>query len=151
MTITLLLLEQIVVLFMMMGLGYLLVKLKLAKSDDSRLLSLLHVYIIGPCVMIKSFQIEFTPDVLKGFLFAVAVAIIINVLLLILVAAVGRALNPREQGCSSWHHRGTARGRCGRYGSDHTQWRARWQLPCECGGSLPDGSASCGHRRCGGW
>ncbi|MBQ3223987.1 MAG: AEC family transporter [Clostridia bacterium] len=93
MTITLLLLEQIVVLFMMMmGLGYLLVKVKLAKSEDSRVLSLLHVYIIGPCVMIKSFQIEFTPEVLQGFLFAVVVAILINVLLLVLVSAIGKSL-----------------------------------------------------------
>lgn len=90
MSMALLLLREIAVLFLIMGLGYLVVKLKLMSLEDSRALSLLQVYIIYPCIMIKSFQLELTPQILEGFLFAVAVAIAANCLLLLLSKLLGR-------------------------------------------------------------
>ena len=83
MSMALLLLREILVLFLIMGLGFLVVKLGLMNAGDSRVLSLLQVYIIYPCIMIKSFQLTLSPEILQGFLFAVAVAIVANFLLLI--------------------------------------------------------------------
>ena len=78
----LLLLQQIVSLFFIMALGFLLVRLGLLKSTDSRALSVLSIYIIVPCVIIKSFQIELTEQVLGGFLAATAAAVLVHVCLL---------------------------------------------------------------------
>ena len=99
MSMALLLLKEILVLFLIMGLGYLVVKLKIMSPSDSRVLSLLQVYIIYPCIMIKSFQLDLTPEILEGFAFAVAVAVVLNVLLLLISSLLGKLLklDPVEQ------------------------------------------------------
>ena len=53
-------------------------------TEDSRVLSIMAIYIIAPCVIIRSFQIDFTPEVRNGFLMTVAAAVLINVCLLFL-------------------------------------------------------------------
>ena len=76
-----LLLNEIAVLFLMMSLGFLLVKTKMVKSEDSRVLSMVLIWIIQPAVIIRSFQIDFTPDVRDRFLLAVVVAVAVNLIL----------------------------------------------------------------------
>ena len=78
----LLLLEQILSLFLIMACGFLVVKLGLLKGSDSRAFSVVSIYLIVPCVIIKSFQIELTPEVRDGFLLAVVVAVLAHVALL---------------------------------------------------------------------
>ena len=83
--ITLLLTKQIVQLFLIMLCGYLLVKAGLLKSSDSKVLSILIVYIICPCTILNAFQISFTPETANNFLLSFACAISIHVLLFVIV------------------------------------------------------------------
>ena len=65
--------------------GYALVKLGTLKQEDSRIISLLLLFVIQPCMILRSLQIELSPDRLQGFLFA-TVASSISMLLCILFA-----------------------------------------------------------------
>ncbi len=95
-----LLLEQIASLFIIMISGYAAVKLGLLKSEQSKVLTVLSVYIILPCVIITSFQIQLTDQILNGFLLALAAAVLIHVLLLFSVKLIGNLfhLNEIERG-----------------------------------------------------
>ena len=46
--IALLLMQQIAVLFLIMGLGFLIVKLGIVKTEDSRVLSMVTIYLVLP-------------------------------------------------------------------------------------------------------
>lgn len=76
MEISLLLGEQIISLFLIGVVGYAIVKMGLLTAEDSQILSKLCVYIFSPCVIVKSFQIEFTEDKMKGLLLAMAVSVV---------------------------------------------------------------------------
>lgn len=77
-----LLLGEIAVLFLIMGLGFLLVKSKTVKGADSRVLSMVLIWIIQPAVILRAFQIDFTPDVRDRFLLAAGVALAVNLILI---------------------------------------------------------------------
>ena len=49
--------------------GYILVKTGILGQPDSRVISLLLVYVLQPCLVLRSLQIELTPDRLHGFIF----------------------------------------------------------------------------------
>lgn len=72
MTISLILTEQIIKLFIILMIGFIMVRLGLLKVSDSKSISVLLVYLVLPCMIINSFQIEYTPEVLKGLIFTVA-------------------------------------------------------------------------------
>ena len=55
MEISFLLFKQIAQFFIMIIMGYTLVKLKIVKSEDSKVLSMVCLYLIMPCVIINSF------------------------------------------------------------------------------------------------
>ena len=82
MELSLLLAEQIFALFLMGFVGYLIVKLKIFKTEDSRVISNMVVYVCSPCVIVNAFQIDFTPDKLKGLLLAGAGVVIVHILLI---------------------------------------------------------------------
>ena len=63
----LLLFEQIMSLFLILLLGFIIVKTGHLKNTDSKVLTVLSVYVILPVVIIKSFQIDLTPDIRDGF------------------------------------------------------------------------------------
>lgn len=83
--IAVLLFRQIVSFFIMMAFGFTLVKTGLLRSEDSRILSIISIYIIIPCVMIDSFQMEYSDRLRDGFLLALFAAVVINGILLIVV------------------------------------------------------------------
>ena len=85
MELSVLLAEQIVVIFLMMAIGYVIVKIRLFKTEDSSVLSNLVVYICFPCVIINSFQIELTARTAKGLLLAVAAAAAAHAFMLLAV------------------------------------------------------------------
>ncbi len=85
MELSVLLVEQIVVIFLMMAIGYVIVKIRLFKTEDSSVLSNLVVYICFPCVIINSFQIELTARTTKGLLLAVAAAATAHAFMLLAV------------------------------------------------------------------
>ena len=90
MQISVLLAEQIAELFLMILMGYVIVKLGLVTDDDSKILSKIVLYIVIPCVMINAFQIDYTPDKIQGMLLALVASVVLQVLLLIAVWMMGK-------------------------------------------------------------
>ena len=90
MQISVLLAEQIAELFLMILMGYVIVKLGLVTDDDSKILSKIVLYIVIPCVMINAFQIDYTPDKVQGMFLALVTSIVLQVLLLIAVWIMGK-------------------------------------------------------------
>ena len=93
MTVSLILTEQIVKLFIILIIGFIMVRIGLLKVSDSKSISVLLVYLVLPCMIINSFQIEYTPEVLKGLIFTVVAAVIAHIVFLILTAILKRPLH----------------------------------------------------------
>ena len=87
---SLLLLKQIAAMFLMVGVGVLLVKLRILQSSASRVLSLLTIYVVAPCAIVRSFQLELTQELLRNFLFIVLVAVALHVLLMVIAFVLKR-------------------------------------------------------------
>ncbi|MBQ4528852.1 MAG: AEC family transporter [Clostridia bacterium] len=79
-----LLLYKIFQLFIIMILGFALVKTKLVKSEDSIILSKLSLYLFMPSVILNAFNVDLTDDVVTGLAYAFLFAFIIHIILLIL-------------------------------------------------------------------
>ena len=79
-----LLLYKIIQLFLIMILGFVLVKAKLVKSEDSSVLSKLSLYLFMPAVIINAFNVEMTNDIVRGLIVAFFVAVLIHIVLLML-------------------------------------------------------------------
>ena len=91
MNISILLMEQIIQLFLMIFMGYLIVKVGLVKNEDSKVLSKIILYLI-----INAFQVDYTMDTVKGLLLALAASVMIQVLLLIIISIAGKLLHLNE-------------------------------------------------------
>ena len=96
MQISVLLAEQIAELFLMILMGYVIVKLGLVTDDDSKILSKIVLYIVIPCVMINAFQIDYTPDKVQGMFLALVASVVLQVLLLIAVWIMGKTFHLDE-------------------------------------------------------
>lgn len=84
MELSLLLMQQILKMFIMIIFGYLIVKTKVMKSSESKSISTIILYIVAPCAIINSFQIELTQDKLKGLLLAGLAAVIVHIVYFVL-------------------------------------------------------------------
>lgn len=96
MHISILLMEQIIQLFLMIFMRFLIVKAKLLNSEDSKILSIIVLYLIIPCVIINAFQVDYTPQTVKGLLIALAGSVMTQVILLIIVSILGRVFHLNE-------------------------------------------------------
>lgn len=96
MNISILLIEQIVQLFLMIFMGYLIVQLGLVKDEDSKVLSKIILYLIVPCVIINAFQVDYTTDTVKGLLIALAASVMTQVILLLVISVSGKFLHLNE-------------------------------------------------------
>ncbi len=92
MGIALLILNQMLQLFIILLLGFLVVKCKLLKSTDSKVLSTVAVYLVTPCVIINSFQIEYSPEAAQGLLLAVGAAVCSQAVFLTMISTVWKKL-----------------------------------------------------------
>lgn len=90
--ITVLLIKKIVSLFLMMFVGWLLVRFRLLKSEDSRVLSVLVIYVILPCVIISAYQVDYTPEIRNGLLLSLGAAVLINAALILLNMVIRKPL-----------------------------------------------------------
>jgi predicted permease len=88
----LLLLKQLAVFFLYMAAGVVLVKTKILKENDSRVLSLLCVYLFLPCAVIKAFQVDYTSETSRGFMLAMIAAIALNAVLFAVTYGLSRPL-----------------------------------------------------------
>lgn len=82
--ISLLLIEQIAKLFLIMAMGFILVKTRLMKVEESKSLSMIVIYIIMPCVIINAFQVKYTESIRNGLILALVAAVLIHIVLIIL-------------------------------------------------------------------
>ena len=89
----LILAEKIASLFLIMLLGWLMVRLKLLKAEDSRVLSMISLYLVMPCVIISAFQVEFTSEVFNGLALAFGAAILLHIVMIVLVELLGVPLH----------------------------------------------------------
>lgn len=88
---SLLLTKQIAELFIMILLGYILVKSNLLIKQDSKVLSTVALYIVTPCVIINAFQVQHSQDVKNGLILSFLAAIIIHIIYIVGVRIVGKA------------------------------------------------------------
>ena len=72
MQISILLMEQIFELFLMILMGFIIVKAGIVKEEDSKVLSKIVLYLIIPCVIINAFQVDYTKKTVNGLLIALA-------------------------------------------------------------------------------
>jgi len=93
MQISILLMQEIIKLFVIMFMGYAVVKAGLMKSSESKSVSVILVYLVNPCVIVNAFQVEYTPEVQKGLILAVVAAVVIHILYLLLTAALKNPLH----------------------------------------------------------
>ena len=82
MEISILLAEQILAMFLTMAVGFVVVRIGLFKTEDSRIISNMVVYICSPCVVVNAFQIELTDDKIKGLLIAILLSVIVHIALI---------------------------------------------------------------------
>lgn len=97
--ISLLLMKKIAELFLEIIMGYVLVKTRLLKSEDSKSLSIVALYLVMPCVIIESFQLKYSDNIRNGLLLALVAAVIIHIILLFLIQFFGKTfhLDPVEK------------------------------------------------------
>ena len=93
MQISILLMQEIIKLFVIMFMGYAVVKAGLMKASESKSVSVILVYLVNPCVIVNAFQVEYTPEVQKGLILAVMAAVVIHLLYLLLTAILKSPLH----------------------------------------------------------
>ena len=93
---SLILAEKILSLFVMMAMGFALVKAGFVKPQDSRAISMLNLYVINPCMIISSFQVDMTQEVRLGFLVAIIGAVATQGLFLVLTTVFKKPLKLDE-------------------------------------------------------
>ena len=81
---SLILLQQIAQLFIIIFLGWAIIKAGILKSEDSKTLSMVLLYIITPCVILNAFQIERTVDTVRMMELSLLSAVILSVLSIVL-------------------------------------------------------------------
>lgn len=96
MNLSLLLSQQIVSMFIMLIFGFLLVQFKLLKSEDSKTLSLLLLYVVIPCTIINSFQIQYTSEKLTGLGIAFLGSIIVHIIFIPLTVLANKIFHLKQ-------------------------------------------------------
>ena len=82
--ISLILAKKILSLFLVMALGIVLVRCGIVRSRDSKVLSMISLYLVMPCVIISSFQVKYQPEILNGLL--------LHLVLIVVVGFLGKVL-----------------------------------------------------------
>ena len=87
---TILLINKIASMLLMMLAGVLLVKLKLVRPEESKVLSTCAVYLILPVTIIRTFQVTLTKDIMAGFLLTIAASVLILTASVLLSVPAGK-------------------------------------------------------------
>ena len=94
--ISILLAEKIAEFFVFIFLGYLLVKCKIVKSEDSGVLTKICLYLMMPAIIINAFQIESASEIARGLVLATINAIIIHIVCILITNIYGIIFNATE-------------------------------------------------------
>lgn len=90
---TLVLFRDMMILFLYLIAGFILVKLGILKSKDSKALSLLIIYLIFPSSVLVAFQTDFSYEIAAGFLLAIVGNLMLYGVNYIVVYGLSRKLN----------------------------------------------------------
>lgn len=85
--------KKILSLFLVMGLGFVLVKKKILKAEDSKVMSVVSLYLIIPCVILSAFQVEYTEQIRDGLLLAFAASVLLHVGLILATEVFGKVFH----------------------------------------------------------
>ena len=88
----LLLAKKIASMFVIIAMGFVIVKAGILKTKESRQFSLLALYVITPCMILSSFQIELTDEVRHGFLLAMLGGVIIHTVTILMTQILGKVI-----------------------------------------------------------
>lgn len=106
--ISLILAKKIFSLFLILFSGALMVRLKVAKAEYSRVLSVIAINLVVPCMNIAAFQVDFTSDVGTGLLLAFVISAVLQLVIILLGEVVSRPLRlePTEKVSSIYANAG---------------------------------------------
>lgn len=104
MEISILLMEQIAELFLMILMGYIIVKTGLLEGEDSKVISKIVLYLVIPCVIINAFQVDYTSEKVKELLLVFAASVLLQVILLAAVWGAGKVLKLNEVEATSIYY-----------------------------------------------
>ena len=90
MEISILLMKQIIQLFIMIFFGFLLARLNIITSEESKTISKLSTFVICPCAIFSSFVMSFSQEIMKGLLIAFLGAIIVHIIFIPLTEIVSK-------------------------------------------------------------
>lgn len=88
MEISLILLKETIKLFLVMLMGFALIRTGKLSSSDGKALSVILVYLILPCVIIHSFQLDGAAQVKQGLLFALGAAVAVHLIFILLTTLI---------------------------------------------------------------
>lgn len=71
--------KKIISMFLILFTGVILVKKKVVRPEEGKVLSLVTLYVIVPCAIISSFQVEYTSEIRDGLLMAMAFSALLHV------------------------------------------------------------------------
>ena len=77
--ISLILAQKILTLFIMMAMGALLVRTKLMKVSEGKVISMVALYLIVPCSIFSAFQVEYSDQIRNGLILAAGVALLLHI------------------------------------------------------------------------
>ena len=90
--ISILLLLKIAQLFFPLALGFILVRFKILKSSDTKVLSAIALYAVTPCVILGIFQTEVSSQLLRGLLFSAISALAAHLVFFLLAGILKKPL-----------------------------------------------------------
>lgn len=90
--IALLLIQKIASLFLIMAVGFTLVRTGILQSNQSAVLSKLMLFTISPAAIISAFQVELTAQVMQGFFVTLGIALCVQVSQILIVQLAARPL-----------------------------------------------------------
>ena len=99
MELSLLLAKTIATMFLMMAMGYIVIKAKLLTPEQGKVVSIIILYVVCPCMIISSFQMEYSARKLTGLLLTTASAAVVHLIFMLLTVGLKKPLrlSPVEQ------------------------------------------------------
>lgn len=79
---------QVIVIFLLISVGFILVKFKMLNEEGVKQITALLLNIVTPCVLINSYQKEMQPDLVKGLLIALGLSLVSNLISILISTLV---------------------------------------------------------------
>ena len=108
MSIPVLLFGKIAQLFVFLLLGFISVKTRLVKSEDSSAFSKILLYLLTPAIVLEAFDVEMTPEIMKGFILSFVAAFATHIVMMIIDYFYRKTLRPGivERACAMYSNCG---------------------------------------------